>query len=325
MSDNKTIDTKINVLKADNSIDVGTIIKQRFVLEKKLGSGGMGTVYKARDIRREEANAKNPYVAIKVVNDKFKQHPKAFAALQHEATKAQSLNHENIIQVHDFDRDGDTAFIIMEYLKGISLDKLTQSFAVHGLNYQQKLNLVLTIAKALSYAHRQGCVHGDLKPSNIFITNQNVVKIIDFGLATISSELKSETNFNPEELHAYTPAYATAEILANQKPTQADDVYAFACVAYEFLAGFHPYHKKSAAEAKRLQQKAKPIQYMPKLQWHALQKALATQPEKRRISMDNLVNAFSLPSKRHAKWFWILGGIALVAALLIVNQLDPIL
>jgi serine/threonine protein kinase len=323
--DNVVEDLRINVLKADDSIDIGTIIKKRFVLEKKIGEGGMGTVYKARDIRREEANANCPYVAIKIVNDKFKQHPKAFATLQHEAHKAQQLSHDNIIRVYDFDRDGDTAFVTMEYLKGITLDKLMKTFAVHGLTYQQKLNLLITVAKALVYAHQQGCIHGDLKPSNIFITNDNNVKIIDFGLANVSKEDDDQTGFKVEELHAFTPAYASQEINEHKKPTVADDVYAFACVAYEFLTGAHPYKRQSAKQAHQQNLSLKQIKYMPKNQWQTLRKALATDAAKRNISMQHLVEAFTNIRNQRNKIWWILGGVLILAALLLVNQLDPII
>ena len=319
------INERINVLKADHSVDVGTIIKKRFILEQKIGEGGMGTIYKARDLRREEANASNPYVALKVVNETFKKHPKTFAALQHEANKSQALNHDNIIRVFDFDRDEDTAFLTMEYLQGITLDKLMHTFAMHGLNYTQKLNLISTIAKALAYAHKQDCIHGDLKPSNIFITNDNVVKIIDFGLANANNEIANNSAFRPEELLAFTPAYASAEIVAHQKPTEADDVYAFACLAYEFLTGAHPYQKKSAKEVNQLQQKVKKIQYMPKQQWHVLHKALATNARKRNVSMQAMVNAFSKPNLTAKKWWWLAAGVLIVCAMLLVNQLDPII
>lgn len=317
--------SRINVLKADRSVDIGTIIKQRFILEKKIGEGGMGTIFKARDLRREEANASNPYVALKIVNDNFKKHPKTFAALQHEANKSQSLNHDNIIQVFDFDRDEDTAFLTMEYLQGITLDKLMHTYAMHGLNYAQKLNLIHTIAEAMSYAHRQGCIHGDLKPSNIFITNDNVVKVIDFGLANANNEVANDGDFKPEELHAFTPAYASAEILAHDKPTEADDVYAFACLAYEFLTGAHPYQKKSAQQAEQLEQKVRKIQYMPTAQWRVLYKGLATNARKRKVSMQSIAKAFSKPKTKSKKWWWMAAAVIIIGVMLLVNQLDPII
>ncbi len=82
------------------------MIRDRFVLEDPLGKGGMGTVFRARDLRKEEAQDRNPYVAIKILNEDFKRHPRSLQALQREARKSQTLAHPNIVTVYDFDRDG---------------------------------------------------------------------------------------------------------------------------------------------------------------------------------------------------------------------------
>jgi serine/threonine protein kinase len=318
-------DLDINVMASPKAIQVGSVIKQRFVLEEVIGEGGMGTIYKARDLRREEANADQVHVAIKIVNDKLKQHPQAFSALQHEANKAQALNNDHIVQIYDFDRDGDTAYITMEYLQGRTLDKLMKNFAIHGLSYPQKLALMLTVAKALAYAHEHNCVHGDLKPSNIFITNDNRVKIIDFGLANASTESEAPKSAVKAVMHAYTPAYASQELLAGHRPNIADDVYAFACLAYEFLGGSHPYQKMSALAAAEQKRQPKPIQYMPKIQWRALRKGLQVTATKRKVSMRGLIAAFS-EGKSMPKWvWWTLGVVAIVIMAYVANQLDPII
>ena len=98
---------------ADNEI----ILNHRFVLKQTLGSGGMGTVYKAQDLRKVEARDNNPYVATKILNSDFKNHPDAFIALQREASRSHLLSHPNIVTVHDFDRDGNTIYMTMELLK----------------------------------------------------------------------------------------------------------------------------------------------------------------------------------------------------------------
>ena len=98
---------------ADNKI----ILNDRFVLENTLGAGGMGTVYKAQDLRKVEARDNNPYVAAKILNADFKNHPDAFVTLQREASRSHLLSHPNIVTVHDFDRDGDTIYMTMELMK----------------------------------------------------------------------------------------------------------------------------------------------------------------------------------------------------------------
>jgi len=109
------------------------LLKNRFIFEKVLGAGGMGVVYKAKDLLKVEAQDRDPYVAIKVLSDEFKTHPEAFIALQRESRKTQRIAHPNIVNVHDFDRDGDNVFMTMEYLEGKPLDKLISDYKSTGL------------------------------------------------------------------------------------------------------------------------------------------------------------------------------------------------
>src|SRR5262249_6385782 len=106
---------------------VGQVLNNRFVLKEELGAGGMGTVFKAVDLRKEEAQDRNPFVAVKVLNEDFRRHPEALKTLQREAKKAQALAHPNVINVHDFDRDGTVLYMTMEYLPGRSLDSIVRA------------------------------------------------------------------------------------------------------------------------------------------------------------------------------------------------------
>ncbi|MEM9620669.1 MAG: protein kinase [Pseudomonadota bacterium] len=94
-------------------VDVNSILKSRFVLEERLGSGGRGSVFRARDLRKVEARDNQPYVAVKVLNNDFRQHPEAFIALEREASKSQTLRHSNIVSIFDFDKDGDIPYNTM--------------------------------------------------------------------------------------------------------------------------------------------------------------------------------------------------------------------
>ncbi len=134
------------------NVNVGSVIKDRFTLEKLLGRGGMGEVYLATDKRKLEAQDKNPYVALKVLGENFKRHPQAFVALQREARKTQELAHPNIVTVYDFDRDKDMVFMTMEYLAGAPLDELLRS-SPKGLPPEQANSILLDISNALTYAH----------------------------------------------------------------------------------------------------------------------------------------------------------------------------
>src|ERR687892_2812700 len=112
---------------------VGTVLKDRFILEQLIGTGGMGAVFKARDRRRVEAKDRNPYVAIKVLHGDIRWHPDAGIALQREARKAQDLAHPNVITVYDFDHDAGHVFVTMELLEGEPLSEILRRVKGQGL------------------------------------------------------------------------------------------------------------------------------------------------------------------------------------------------
>jgi non-specific serine/threonine protein kinase len=112
---------------------VGMLLKGRFLLERELGRGGMGVVYLARDERKVEARDRDPYVAVKVLNDEVRRHPDSLIALQREARRSQQLAHDNIVRVYDFDKDGTIVFMTMEYIDGTSLKTLIREQAYDGM------------------------------------------------------------------------------------------------------------------------------------------------------------------------------------------------
>lgn len=259
------------------------VLKSRFVLEAELGKGGMGTVYKARDLRKVEAKDSNPYIAAKVLNENFKDHPDAFVTLHREAKKSQMLAHPNIITVHDFDRDGDITFMTMELLVGQSLDLVIRENK-SGLPKQQVLKIVGDYCEALAYAHKNSIIHLDFKPGNVFLTEE-AVKVLDFGIARVAAEKREAGDFDAGSLGAVTPAYASLEMLSWQEPDPADDVYAAACVAYELFTGEHPYQRQGADVALEKQLKPKRIDGLSKRQWNALAGGLALTRENRTASI----------------------------------------
>ncbi len=272
----------------------GVVLKDKYVLESVIGRGGMGVVFKARDLRREEAQDRNPHVAVKILNDEFRRHPESVMALQRESRKAQDLAHPNIVNVFDFDRDGTTVYMVMELLEGQSLDRITKGSSFDGMSMEEAFPLIEGLSLALSYAHGKGIVHSDFKPGNCFVTRGNVIKVFDFGIARaaklqgdVSGE---ETKFDPGTLGALTPAYASFEMLEGEEPDPRDDIYALACVAYELLAGKHPFDKRSAADAREKGLKPQPIKGLSRRQWRALQSGLAYTREKRSPSVDEFLD-----------------------------------
>jgi serine/threonine protein kinase len=268
------------------------LLKNRFVLEKVLGAGGMGVVYKAKDLLKVEAQDRDPYVAIKVLGEEFKSHPEAFIALQRESRKTQRIAHPNIVNVHDFDKDGDMVFMTMEYLEGSSLDKVVKQYRNIGLPKDEAWPILEGLCAALSHAHSQNIIHSDLKPGNIFVTRQGVTKVFDFGIARAvakaemgSGDAEDRTVFDAGSFGALTPAYASLEMLEGESPDVRDDIYALGCITYELLSGTHPFQRKNAVEARRLGLKPERIDCLNKHQWRVLEQALAFERAERTPSV----------------------------------------
>lgn len=269
------------------------ILKNRFVLEKVLGVGGMGIVYKAKDRLKVEAQDRDPYVAIKVLSEEFKSHPQAFISLQRESRKSQRIAHPNTVKVYDFDRDGDTVFMTMEYMDGKPLDQLIHQYKATGLPREDAWEIINGMSSALIHAHAENIVHSDFKPGNVFITGNSTAKIFDFGIARAVANVDSlehkagdKTVFDAGNLGALTPAYASLEMLEGETPDVRDDVYALGCVVYEILTGEHPYNKVPADEANRQGLKANKINGIKKHQWKAIEKSLSFKREDRTSSVE---------------------------------------
>ncbi|MFC5478704.1 serine/threonine protein kinase [Massilia suwonensis] len=275
---------------------VGETLNGRFVLEECIGFGGMGTVYKALDLRKLEASDRKPYIAIKVLNVQFRGHPKSLIALQREARKAQALAHPNIVSVYDFDRDGPMVYLTMEYLPGKPLSQVLRAPGFKGLPYAQVLPIVTGMANALSYAHGRGFVHCDFKPGNVILLESGVVKVIDFGIARVFQKTEEDvdaTVFDPGSLGALTPAYASPEMLEQRDPDPRDDIYALACITYELLTGRHPFNRLSSAQARGTGMKPLRPPNLGRTQWHALRCGLALERDARTPTVARFLAGFA--------------------------------
>ena len=271
--------------------EAGRLLKNRFVLEEKVGSGGMGDVYKALDLRQQEAQERNPYIAIKILNESFARHKDAFISLQRETTRTRGIPHPNIMAVYDFDKEGDTVFMSMELLDGKPLDDYLKDHP-EGVSVEDAWNIIDGICKGLGRAHDAGIVHSDFKPGNIYYTTEKNCKVFDFGIArAVSSpgELEvdgEKTVFDAGSLGALTPTYASYEMLKGLEPTKSDDVYAVALVAYELFTGKHPYNRLPADKALERGLTPAPVPFLKRRHWKALRKALEIKGEDRTQSID---------------------------------------
>jgi serine/threonine protein kinase len=327
LMDTESLLKGLNESQPYQELNVGSTLKNRFVLQQLLGVGGMGMVFKATDLRKIEAQDKDPYVALKVLNQDFQSNPMALVSLQRETKRAQTLSHPNIIKVFDFDRDGGHVFMSMEYLQGKPLSHLIKEYP-EGMPFKQAWPIIHDMADALRHAHKKNIVHSDFKPGNVFIDENNEVRVLDFGIACAigrsDKDHQDATVFNARSLGAYTPAYASLEQLQNSDPDPRDDIYALACVSYELLTGKHPFGRLSADKALEVNLPVKPIAKLSRRQMKGLQKALAFEQTARTKQVDAFLAALG-PRSTVFYGLWGAGifTLALFAANIYLSMLAP--
>ena len=274
-------------------IKPGTVLNNRFELVSRIGGGSMADIYAAIDRRKQEAGSANSHLAIKITSKAFAAHSHALEYLQREALNSQSLNHPNIIQVFDFDRDGERYFMTMELLDGQSLVDTLHKRRFRPLPTEQAMPIIEGLCTGLKYAHEKGIIHADIKPGNIFVATTGQAKILDFGIARVTRD-DAEQNNAPVS-GAFTPAYASCEVAEGAEPTEQDDIFAMACVAYRMLAGYRAFGSLTALEAERKHIEPQRIETLNPSQWQSLQQALAYRRADRTTHIEDFTAMFFAP------------------------------
>lgn len=299
-------------------ISVGTVLHNRFRLIEPIGEGGMSTVYKAIDLRKVEARARETHVAVKLLTVPLSDFTESLAVLQGEAHKLQTLPHPNIVRVIDCDRDGRIVFMTMEYLSGESLKRKLATTEQKGLPAREAIDIVKSIAAGLAFAHRNGIVHGDLKPGNVLVTDSGEIKIIDFGIARLMTRHPRAAGVNGDErprLSALTPPYASPEMLENAPPDARDDIYALACIAHELLTGRHPFDRMVANDARDSGLKPVRRASLSAAQFRAIAHGLEFDRENRTPSVEKFMEEFTAGTGLSRSQLAGIVGVAVLAVL----------
>ena len=301
----------------------GQTIAHYRVLEK-LGEGGMGVVWKARDTHLDR------FVAIKVLPSEKVADPDRKRRFVQEAKAASALNHPNIVHIYDISSQGELDFIAMEFVSGKTLERL---IGRKGLSLNDTLHYAIQAADALAKAHAAGIVHRDLKPSNIMVTEDGLVKVLDFGLAKLteaveSGELAPTVTMTEEGRIVGTVGYMSPEQAGGKKVDARSDIFSFGSVLYEMVTGARAFQGDSQAStlAAVLTKEPKPpsqvVEGLPRELERIMLRCLRKDPARRfqvmadlrveleevKLESDSQISAVEIPARARRRRHWLVAA-----------------
>lgn len=251
-------------------VESGQELSARFVLVRRLGAGGSGSVWLAQD------NERRCFVAVKILADDLMQDVAAVAALQRECERAATLDHPNILRVDGLYRSARHVWIAMEYVSGGDLTQL------RARSCAEILRAVCPIANALGFAHRAGCVHRDVKAANVLLMSDGTPKLADFGIALAIAELPAA------RASRGSPYTMSPQQLAGEAASPGDDIYAFGAMLYELLSGYPPFYPAISEERVRTEAPQTLPATVPASVAQLVDRCLAKSPSQRPADMESI-------------------------------------
>lgn len=208
---------------------IGKVLGNRYEIVEKIGGGGMSVVYKAK------CRVLNRYVAIKILRNELTSDSDFVEKFKQESLSAASLNHPNIVNIYDTGMEDDIYYIVMEYIKGVTLKDYITKYG--KLSEEEIIKISMQVAEALKHAHANKIIHRDIKPHNIMITEEGIVKVADFGIAKAASSSTINNASNViGSVHYFSPEQARGGYVDDKS-----DIYSLGVVMYEMITGVVPF------------------------------------------------------------------------------------
>jgi serine/threonine protein kinase len=211
------------------------MINQCYFLGELIGSGRLSEVFAVEDMRQFSFEKSAKKIAIKLLRPEFLDCPAAIYSFETEYLLGASLSHDSLVRFYEFYTHPRKTFLVMERLDGQTFSQLRQQLISSSI--KEKIQIFKKLLVALAFLHERQLTHADLKPSNIFITHEGCVKLIDLGLST------SVFRQSPDTAYAFSKYYSSPERRMGADPSFQDDIFAFACIAYEIFSGKYPFDK----------------------------------------------------------------------------------
>lgn len=281
-----------SVVKMSTIKSIPKIINNRYKIKRVLGVGGMGIVYQVDDLLLKSIGLEQSEMAIKVLSSEVATFDDAELLLVNEYQQANELHHPSIVPIQHLALcdDSQKAFLIMPMIKGELLSLLLDS-PFESIPTTARLKYAFSLINCVIHCHKRGVIHGDLKPSNILISDTNELYLFDFSISRNINPQKNNFAINFNQVHAWSSDYAAPEVQRGNEPTTKSDLYSLSILLYKLLLNTHPYHQGKEALRNKEQQ------YIHQL----LTQAMSPIPSDRQLNVKALITLFKEMKKNHTK------------------------